>query len=123
MDLGPGWTVLAIRKERRMNIVVFGSFGKRGLPNGWTEETTVALLGSGDFDLTGVQPGENPRLTAVAILGSVDVVVDEGTNVALSGFSLFGSRNIKVTGGDGPTIRLRGTAILGSVNVKPPKQR
>ena len=28
----------------------------------------------------------------------------------------------KVTGGDGPTIRLRGIAVLGSVNVTPPKQ-
>ncbi len=104
-----------------MNIVVFGSFGKRGLPKGWTKETTIALLGSGDFDLTGVQPGDNPRLTAAAILGSINVVVDEGTNIALSGFSLFGSRNIKVTGGDGPTIRLRGIVFLGSVNVTPPK--
>ena len=105
-----------------MNIVVFGSFGKRGLPKGWTKETTIALLGSGDFDLTGVEPGENPRLTAAAILGSVTVVADEGTNVALSGFSLFGSRDVKVTGGDGPTIRLRAIAVLGSVTVKPPKQ-
>ena len=104
-----------------MNIVVFGSFGKRGLPKGWTKETTIALLGSGEFDLTGVEPGDNPRLTAAAILGSVNVVVDEGTNIAMSGFSLFGSRNVKVTGGDGTTIRLRGIVVLGSVNVTPPK--
>jgi hypothetical protein len=105
-----------------MNIVVFGSFGKRGLPSGWTKETTIALLGSGDFDLTGVEPGANPRLTAAAILGSVNIVADEGTNIAMSGFSLFGSRNVKVTGGDGPTIHLRAIVVLGSVNVTPPKQ-
>ena len=104
-----------------MNIVVFGSFGKRGLPTAWTKETPIALLGSGDFDLTGVAPGDQPRLTAAAILGSVNIVADEGTNIAMSGFSLFGSRNVKVTGGDGPTIRLRGIAVLGSVNVTPPK--
>jgi len=104
-----------------MNIVVFGSFGNRVLPTGWTKETAIALLGSGEFDLTGVEPGANPRLTAAAILGSVSIVADEGTNIALSGFSLFGSRNIKVTGGDGPTIRLRGIVIFGSVNVTPPK--
>lgn len=104
-----------------MNIVVFGSIGKRVLPSGWTKETTVALLGSADFDLTGVEPGDNPRLTAAAILGSVNIIADEGTNIALSGFSLLGSRNINVTPGDGPTIRLRGIVVLGSVNVKPPK--
>ncbi len=104
-----------------MNIVVFGSSGNRVLPKGWTKETTIALLGSADFDLTGVEPGSNPRLTAAAILGSVNIIADEGTNIDLSGFSLFGSRNVKVTGGEGPTIHLRGIVILGSVDVKPPK--
>jgi hypothetical protein len=104
-----------------MNIVVFGSLGNRVLPKGWTKETAIAVLGSADFDLTGVEPGDNPRLTAAAILGSVNIIADEGTSIDLSGFSLFGSRNVKVTGGDGPTIRLRGIVFLGSVNVKPPK--
>ena len=79
-------------------------------------------MGSGDFDLTGIEPGDNPRLTAGANLGSINIVADEGTNFGMSGFSLFGSRNVKVTGGDGPTIRLRGVVIFGSINVKPPKQ-
>lgn len=105
-----------------MNIVVFGSFGKRVLPAGWTKDTTVALLGSGTFDLTGITPGDNPRLTAAAILGSVTIIADRGTNIALSGFSLFGSRNIEVVGGDGPTIRLRGIVLFGSVTVKSPGQ-
>jgi hypothetical protein len=102
-----------------VNIVVFGSFGRRVLPKKWTKETTIAFLGSGEFDLSGVEPGDNPRLTAAALLGSVKIVVDEGTNIALSGFSLFGSRNVEATGGDGPTIRVRGIAILGSVHVQP----
>ena len=104
-----------------MNIVVFGSFGSRVLPKGWTKETTIALLGSADFDLTGVEPGDNPRLTAGAILGSVKITVDEGTNIDLSGFSLVGSRNVKVTGGEGPTIHVRGIVVLGSISVKPPR--
>ena len=105
-----------------MNIVVFGSFKKRVLPAGWTKDTAIAVLGSGDFDLTGVQPGENARLTAAAVLGSIDIVLDEGTNVVMSGFSLFGSRQVKVMGGDGPTIRVRGIVLFGSVKIKPPKQ-
>lgn len=108
-------------QEAGMNIVVFGSFGKRVLPPGWTKDTTVAVLGSGTFDLTAVAAGDNPRLTAVAILGSVTIVADPGTNIALSGFSLFGSRNVEVVGGDGPTIRLRAIVLFGSVIVKPPK--
>ena len=60
-----------------MNIVVFGSFGKRMLAPGWTKETAVALAGGGDFDLTGVEPGENARLTAVAVFGGIDIIVDD----------------------------------------------
>ena len=51
--------VRSIWTESTVNIVVFGSFGKRVLPRGWTKETTIALLGSGEFDLSGVEPGGN----------------------------------------------------------------
>ncbi len=105
-----------------MNIVVFGSFGKRVLASGWKRETAIALVGGGDFDLTGIEPGENARLTAVAILGSVNLVVDDNTNVTMGGFSLFGSRNVEIKGGDGPPIRVVGFVLFGSVNIKPPKQ-
>ena len=42
-----------------MNVAVFGSFGQRVLASGWSRETAVALLGGGDFDLTGVVSGDN----------------------------------------------------------------
>ena len=79
-----------------MNVAIFGGFGKRMLSSGWTKETAVAFAGGGEFDLTGVVPGENAQLTAVAIFGGIDIIVDEGTQVTMSGFSLFGSREVKV---------------------------
>lgn len=106
-----------------MNIAVFGSFGQRVLASGWSRETAVALLGGGDFDLTGVVPGDGARLTAVAIFGGIDVIVDEGTQVTMGGFSLFGSRVVKVTPGDGPAMRVRAVVFFGSVEVRPPKPR
>ncbi len=56
-----------------MNGAVFGSFGERMLADGWTRETAFALAGGGDFDLTGVTPGESATLTAIAVFGGVDV--------------------------------------------------
>ena len=47
---------------------------------------------------------------------------DDNTNVTMGGFSLFGSRSVKVSGGDGPTIRIRGFVLFGGIDVKPPKQ-
>ena len=104
-----------------MNVAVFGSFGQRILASGWSRETAIALLGGGDFDLTGVVPGDNARLTAVAIFGSIDVIVDERTPVTMSGFSLFGSRVVKVAPGDGPEMPVRAFAFVGSVEVRPPE--
>lgn len=104
-----------------MNVAVFGSFGKRMLAPGWRNETALAFVGGGEFDLTGVEPGDGARLRAIAIFGSIDIIVDEGTNVTMSGFSVFGSRDVKVTPGAGPHMGVRGVAVFGSVDVEPPK--
>jgi hypothetical protein len=104
-----------------MNVAIFGGFGKRMLATGWTKETAVAILGGGDFDLVGIEPGENARLTVVAILGGIDIVVDEGTQVTMSGFSLFGGRNVSVAAGEGPRVGVRAFSLFGGVEVRPPK--
>ncbi len=104
-----------------MNVAVFGGFGKRMLSSGWTAETAVAFAGGGEFDLTGITPGEGAQLTAIAIFGGIDIIVDEGTQVTMTGFSVFGSREIKITGADGPAMRIKAIAVFGGVDVKPPK--
>ena len=103
-----------------MNIAVFGGFGKRALAPGWTGETAVSLFGRGEFDLTGVEPGEDARLVAVAVFGGIALIVDEGTRVTMSGFSLFGRREVEVVAGDGPAIRLHAVAVFGRIDVKTP---
>jgi len=105
-----------------MNVAVFGGFGRRMLAAGWTKETAVAFLGGGDFDLTGIEPGEGATLTAVAVLGGIDIILDEGTQVTVSGFSLLGGRDVTVEPGDGPSVRVRAYAVLGGIDVKPPEQ-
>ena len=105
-----------------MNVAVFGGFGKRMLAPGWTKETAVAIAGGGEFDLTDVAPGEDAQLTAVAVFGGIDIVVDEGTQVTMSGFSLFGSREVTVVASDGPVLHVRAFALFGGVEVKPPKR-
>ena len=101
-----------------MNIAIFGGFDKRPFAPGWTKQTVVAILGGGDIDLTSSPPGDGARLTAVAVLGGVEIVVQPGTRVTMSGLSLFGGRSVTVQPGDGPEIALRAVAILGGVEVK-----
>ena len=101
-----------------MNLAIFGGFGERPLAPGWRKETAVALFGGGSFDLTSAPPGENARLTAVAILGGFEIKVAPGTRVTMSGLSFLGGRDVKVTPGDGPELHLNAVAILGGVEVK-----
>ena len=61
-----------------MNVAVFGGFGARPLAPGWVKETAVAVFGGGELDLRGAPPGENARLTAVAILGGIEIKVAPG---------------------------------------------
>jgi hypothetical protein len=53
-------------------------------------------------------------------LGGIKIIVDEGTRVTMSGFSLLGHRKAAVVAGDGPTIHLRAVAIFGQVEVEAP---
>jgi hypothetical protein len=102
-----------------VNLALFGGFDKRPLGPGWKKETLVAVLGGGEVDLTASPPdGNEGRLTAVAILGGIDITVAPGTRVALSGMGLFGGRSVKVSEGEGPMIRLKAVAIFGGVEVK-----
>lgn len=102
-----------------MNFAMFGGFDRRPLAPGWKEETLVAVLGGGEVDLTASPPeGGSGRLTAVAVLGGIDLRVPPGTRIAMSGLSLFGGRSVNVTEGDGPSIQLKAVAVLGGIEVK-----
>ncbi len=101
-----------------MNLAIFGGFGERPLAPGWTKETAIAVLGGGEFDLTGAPPGPDARLTAVAVLGGIEIKVAPGTRVTMSGLSFLGGRDAKVAPGDGPELHLNATAILGGVEIK-----
>ena len=101
-----------------MNAAVFGGFSKTPLAPGWRRQTALAFLGGGDLDLGAARPADDARLTAIAILGGIDVRVPPDVRIALSGLSLFGGRDVKVPPGDGPTIRVRAFAIFGGVTIQ-----
>ena len=104
-----------------MNVALFGGFERRPLAAGWKRETMVAVLGGGTVDLTEAPPGDGEgTLTAVAVLGGLEIIVAPGTAVALSGIGIFGGRTVKVTGSGGPSIRLRAYAVFGGIEVKEP---
>jgi hypothetical protein len=86
----------------------------------------VAVMGSVVLDLRQAQltPGRETVITANAIMGSVEVVVDAWTEVVVSGLGIMGDfseSSPKVesqVGPDSPVVRVRGLALMGSVNVR-----
>jgi predicted membrane protein len=96
---------------------IFGS-RKEKLPSDWDAVTARAVFGSADLDASETAGGGEHAVEALAVLGSVKLIVPRGARVHASGSSVFGSRDMKVASGDGPEIRLHATAVLGSVEVR-----
>jgi hypothetical protein len=85
-----------------------------------------AVMGSVVLDLRQAQltPGRETVITANAIMGSVEVVVDAWTEVVVTGLGIMGdfsessSKVESQVGPDSPVVRVRGLALMGSVNVR-----
>jgi predicted membrane protein len=101
---------------RPMNVSIIG---RRiiTLPNGWTDEGGLNVIGSSRIDAAAATPGEGAKLSLYSIVGGIDVVVPRGARVRLEGFSLLGSRRVEVTPGDGPEITINAISIVGRLRV------
>ena len=88
--------------------------------------TAVAVMGSVVLDLrqAALAPGRETVITANAVMGSVEVIVDTWTDVVVSGVGIMGdfsdssAKVERVIGPSSPVVRVRGLALMGSVNVK-----
>ncbi|KAI9209692.1 uncharacterized protein BJ171DRAFT_5900 [Polychytrium aggregatum] len=84
----------------------------------------VAILGGTTMDLTQTLfvRGEPVVVSAVSLLGSIDITVPSNVEVVQQGISILGDfttkRNPANTGDIVATIRIVGVAILGSVTIK-----
>ncbi|MGC1193807.1 MAG: DUF1707 domain-containing protein [Candidatus Dormiibacterota bacterium] len=88
----------------------------------------LAVMGECVLDLRSAEVLANySHITAVAVMGSVRVIVPEGIDVDVDGLAIMGAKNLRI-GSVGPlpgspTIRVTAFALMGEVSVvtKPPK--
>jgi hypothetical protein len=105
------------RPQARRVTAVLSSAHQRGTWRAGDRLRAVAVLGAADADLRDLDGPVEVR--AVAVLGSIDVVVPPGTRVDLTGTGLLGSRKVRVRaqGRPGHDVSVRATAVLGTVRV------
>jgi hypothetical protein len=113
----------ALRKPRRWNVAVMSGCTRRGRWRPAPRSVAIALMGGVDLDLRDATiEGDELVITAVAVMGGIDVLVPDGVEVDLGGFALMGGNdhvpgNVPVRAGT-PVVRVRAFSLMGGVDVK-----
>jgi hypothetical protein len=87
------------------------------------QTAAVAIMGHVELDLR-TATIDSPVVTvdALALMGSVDVIVPEGVGVDLDGLAIMGTREVRLTNYEHrpgmPVVCVRAYALLGSVVVR-----
>lgn len=114
-----------------LNFSIFGGFdlGKRPWKPGKTL-WAITLLGGMEIDFQQAQLEEAvTKVVCISFLGGMDIIVPPGLPVTLSGFSLFGGRDMKLSKPEaaeppsGKSLHIRAFTIIGGVDIKPPEEK
>jgi hypothetical protein len=114
---------VARRRARRWIVAVMGQSESKGRWRPGEHTSVVAVMGECHMDLRRAEiDGPEVVITAVSIMGSIEIVVPEGIDVGLTGLSIMGQRSCKVR--DVPVLRgsprilIRAFPIMGEVKVR-----
>ncbi len=113
----------APRKRRRWNVAVLGGCDRKGRWRPARDSVALAVLGGVSLDLRDATiEGDEIVITAVAVLGGIEITVPEGVEVDVSAFALLGGTDHEqgsapVRPGT-PVVRVRGFALLGGIDVE-----
>lgn len=116
-------TVGTPRKTSRWHIAVMSGHSTRGRWRIGGKTKAVAVMGGCDMDLRRAEiEGPEVEISAVAFWGGINIIVPEGFDVDLRGFSFMGGRSLRLRDvpivPGSPRIVIRGFAIMGGIDVK-----
>jgi class 3 adenylate cyclase len=108
--------------SRRWHVAVMSGHSTKGRWRISGKTTAVAVMGGCDMDLRRAEiDGPEVEITAFAFWGGIKVIVPEGFDVELRGFSFMGGRSLRLR--DVPIVRgsprivIRGFAVMGGIEV------
>ena len=91
----PGST--PVRKARRWHVAIMSGHSTKGRWRIEGKTNVVAVMGGCDMDLRRAEiEGPEVEITAVAFWGGVKIIVPEGFDVELRGFSFMGGRTMRL---------------------------
>src|SRR5580700_5244115 len=116
-------TTATPRKTSRWHIAVMSGHSTRGRWRIGGKTKAVAVMGGCDMDLRSAEiEGPEVEITAFAFWGGIDIIVPEGFDVDLRGFSFMGGRSLRLKDvpivPGSPRIVVRAFAVMGGIDVK-----
>ncbi len=111
------------RKARRWFIGVMSGAGAKGRWRISGKTTAIAVMGGCDIDLRHAEiDGPEIVITAIAIMGGINIIVPEGFDVELNVIPFMGGRELKLRNvplvPGSPRIVINGLALMGGVDVR-----
>jgi hypothetical protein len=113
----------ALRKATRWTVACLSSETRKGRWRLDDQTAAVAFMGSCTLDLRQVAlDAPEVTITAISVLGSIEIIVPEGVEVDLGGFSLMGSKDCRTNDAlvhpGAPLVRVQGYSLMGSIMVR-----
>jgi uncharacterized protein DUF1707/cell wall-active antibiotic response 4TMS protein YvqF len=111
------------RKRRRWNIAVMGGSARKGRWRPAPDLVAIAFMGGVELDLRdALIEDEDIVITAVAVMGGIEIIVPEGIEVDVGGFAFMGGHEYRpgsepIRPGT-PMVRVRGYALMGGLEVR-----
>ena len=109
--------------NRRWLVSIMGGGHLRGRWRAGPRLTSIGVMGGADIDLRNAVLTEGElTITAVTVMGGVDVIVPPGVDVELSGFAFMGGNDAEVPPQDLPPgarrVHVRAFSLMGGVEVR-----
>ena len=106
------------KKQRHWHVAVMSGHSTKGRWRISGKTNAVAVMGGCDMDLRKAEI----EITAFAFWGGIDIIVPEGFDVELRGFSFMGGRDLRLRDvpiiPGSPRIVVKGFAVMGGIDVK-----
>ena len=106
------------------SIAIMGAQDRKGVWQVGPTHTAFAMMAGVDLDLReAVFTAPEVVITAVAVMGGIDIVVDAHTQVVIDGIGIMGAfeqardRVAPEVGPGSPVVRVKGLALMGGVTV------